>query len=187
MVEVGQQKQIAVNWKLFSLKIINRDRKIPEDFRILHEIGLRALRVAAAVGKEFGNDGVLKIYTAMGARYHHDQEDIDDAEALKEMMVACDFPVRLATAADEEVWDKFIQKDMDRAIAKVGTDVGVPLIVLDGGEGPGFFGPVMSPAPTGDEAVKFWDAVIAAGSVAGFFELKRTREVEPIFHDRPQI
>jgi hypothetical protein len=185
MVDVGRQKQIRVDWKLFSLKIINADRKIPEDFRILHEIGLKALRVAAAVRKDFGNDGVSKIYTAMGARYHHDQEDIDNPETLAEMMVACDFPVNLAAAADDQAWDKVIEADMKQAIAKAGTHVGVPLIVLDGGEGLGFFGPVMSPAPTGADAVRFWDAIIAAGSVSGFFELKRTRDVEPIFGDRP--
>jgi hypothetical protein len=76
---------------------------------------------------------------------------------------------------------------MDQAIAKAGTDVGVPLIVLDGGKGVGFFGPVLSPAPTGEDAVKLWDAVIAAGRFNGFFELKRTREVEPIFGKRPDI
>ena len=77
--------------------------------------------------------------------------------------------------------------EFSQAIAKAGTDVGVPQIVLDGGEGPGFFGPVISPAPTGEDAVKFWDAIIAAGSVTGFFELKRTREVGPIFGERPMV
>jgi len=76
---------------------------------------------------------------------------------------------------------------MDQAIAKAGTDVGVPQIVLEGGQGPGFFGPVMSPAPTGADAVKFWDAIIAAGSMPGFFELKRTREVGPNFGERPKV
>ncbi|UCF91661.1 MAG: hypothetical protein JSW39_25875 [Desulfobacterales bacterium] len=64
-------------------------------------------------------------------------------------------------------------------------DVGVPLMVLDGGTGPGFFGPVMSPAPTGPAAVRLWEAVIAAGRTRGFFELKRTRETDPIFGPHP--
>ena len=187
MVDVGHQKQIQVKWKLFSLKLINKDRKISEDYKLLHEIGLKALRVAAAVRREFGNDGVGKIYTAMGTRYHHDEADIDEPSALKEILQICGLPARLASAAEDETLDQEIQIDMDQAIAKAGTDVGVPQIVLDGGQGPGFFGPVMSPAPTGEDAVKFWDAIIAAGRIAGFFELKRTREVEPIFGDRPAI
>jgi hypothetical protein len=187
MIDVGQQKQIQIHWRFFSLKIINKDRKIPEDYQILQDIGLKALRVAAAVRREHGNDGVEKIYTAMGAVYHHDEGDIDDADSLTEILKACGLPIDLATAAENDSFDNDIQADMDLAIAKAGSDVGVPQIVLDGGRGPGFFGPVMSPAPTGEAAVKFWDAIIAAGSVPGFFELKRTRDVKPIFGQRPDI
>jgi hypothetical protein len=63
----------------------------------------------------------------------------------------------------------------------------VPLIVLDGGKGPGFFGPVFSPAPTGNPAAALWDAIIVAGRTPGFFELKRTRETGPLFGERPEI
>jgi predicted DsbA family dithiol-disulfide isomerase len=187
MVDVGRQKQIQVNWKLFSLKKINKDRDIPENFKILHQIGLRALRVAAAVSKEYGNDGLAKLYTVMGTRYHHDKEDIDEPDILEQILKSCGFPTQLADAVDDETWDKIIAADMDQAVAKVGTDVGVPLIVLDGGKGPGFFGPVFSPAPTGKPAVALWDAIIVAGRTPGFFELKRTRETGPIFGERPEI
>ncbi len=187
MVDVGRQKQIQVYWKFFSLKLINKGREVPPDYKILYETGLKALRVAAAVRAEFGNESVGKIYAAMGARYHHDEEDIDEPSALEEILQRCGLPTGLAAAAENESLDKDVQTDMDRAIAKAGKDVGVPQIVLDGGRGPGFFGPVMSPAPTGEAAVKFWDAIIAAGSIPGFFELKRTREVGPVFGVRPEI
>ena len=187
MIDVGRQKQIHVNWRLFSLKKINKDRDIPEQYKILHQIGLRALRVAAAVSKEYGNDGLAKLYTVMGTRYHHDNEDIDEPDILEEILKACGFPTQLADAVDAEAWDKIIAADMDQAVAKVGTDVGVPLIVLDGGRGPGFFGPVFSPAPTGKSAVALWDAIIVAGRTPGFFELKRTRETGPLFGERPEI
>jgi hypothetical protein len=185
MLDVGRQKDIHVNWKFFSLKLINKDREVKEHFKILHEIGHRALRVAAAVRREFGNDGAGKIYTELGASYHHDEEDIDEPSVLEKILETCGFPTKLSATADEEIWDNDIAADMDQAIAKAGTDVGVPLIVLDGGKGPGFFGPVMSPAPTGKEAVKFWDAIIVAGKTPGFFELKRTREIRPLFGERP--
>ena len=187
MIDVGRQKQIHVNWKLFSLRKINKDRDIPEHYKILHQIGLRALRVAAAVSKEYGNDGLAKLYTVMGTHYHHDKEDIDEPDILEEILKSCGFPTQLADAVDDEAWDKIIDADMDQAVAKVGKDVGVPLIVLDGGKGPGFFGPVFSPAPTGKPAVALWDAIIVAGRTPGFFELKRTRETDPVFGERPEI
>jgi hypothetical protein len=76
---------------------------------------------------------------------------------------------------------------MAKAVEKAGKDVGVPLIVLDGGDGPGFFGPVLSPAPTGKAAVALWDAMVAAGSTEGFYEFKRTRTTGPVFGERPAV
>ena len=48
-------------------------------------------------------------------------------------------------------------------------------------EGSAFFGPVISPAPKGEEAGKLWDGVLLAASYSGFFEIKRSRTVGPIF------
>lgn len=189
MMDVGRQKQIRVNWKLFSLKIINAEREIPEPYKTQQEMGLKALRVAAAVRKAHGNDGLEKMYTVMGTRYHHDGEDIDAPEDLAKILETAGLPADLAAAAAEPGWDQTIQADMDTASAKVGKDVGVPLIVLDGGDGAGFFGPVCSPAPTGKAAVAFWDAIIVAGRTPGFYELKRSRDrdTEPQFGKRPRI
>ncbi len=187
MVDVGHQKKIRVNWKLFSLKIINAERDIPEPYKTLHEMGLKALRVAAAVRKSYGNDGLAKIYTLLGTHHHHDEEDIDTPEDLEKILQIGGYPIRLANAATDATWDDIIRADMDQALAKVGKDVGVPLIVLDGGGGPGFFGPVCSPAPTGQAAVALWDAIITVGRTPGFYELKRTREKEPLFGKRPKI
>jgi predicted DsbA family dithiol-disulfide isomerase len=187
MIDVSQQKDIHVNWKFFSLKKINEGRDMPERFRISHAIGLRALRVAAAVRQAHGNEAVGRLYTAMGARRHHDQQDIGTAEALQDILRACGLPVTLAAAADEETWDRVVEADMAEAKAKAGDGVGVPLIVLDGGEGPGFFGPVFSPAPTGKAALEMWDAMVTAGRMPGFYEFKRTRSTGPIFGERPAL
>ena len=187
MMEVSQHKAIEVRWKFFSLKKINEGRDMPERFRTSHAIGLKALRVAAAVRQDYGNEAVGKLYTVMGTRRHHDQVDVSTPEALEDVLRRCDLPLALAAAAEDETWDKVIDADMDQAKAKAGTNVGVPLIVLDSGEGPGFFGPVLSPAPTGQAAVQMWDAVVAAGRIPGFYELKRSRETGPIMGERPTV
>lgn len=188
MVEVGRYKDIYINWRFFSLKLINEGREANEDFEKGHRMGLKALRVAAAVRRETGNKGVERIYTAMGARYHHDREEIDSPPVLREILHSCGYPAGLVSAAEDEALDADIRADMDQAIYRVGADVGVPLIVLDGGKGSGFFGPVMSPAPGGEHAVTFWDAIMTVGRTPGFFELKRTRgKVKPVFGARPEI
>ncbi len=187
MQEVAQQKSIHVNWKLFSLRKINEGREVPAEYAPIHVMGLRALRVAAAVREAHGNDALGHFYTAIGARRHHDDEDIGDIRILEMALEEVELPTTLALAASDEKWDQVIKADMAEATAKAGAEVGVPLIVLEGGQGPGFFGPVFSPAPTGQAAIEFWDAMVITGSTPGFFEFKRTRETGPIFSARPVI
>jgi hypothetical protein len=43
----------------------------------------------------------------------------------------------------------------------------------------GFKGPVMAPAPTGDAAVRLWDAVEVIAQEPGFFEITRPRSNAP--------
>ena len=71
-----------------------------------------------------------------------------------------------------------MRESTQRALDLVGDDVGVPVIAIDG---VAFFGPVVSPAPKGEDALKLWDGCVAVASVPGFFELKRSRDVGPIF------
>ena len=62
------------------------------------------------------------------------------------------------------------------------TDVFLqPGAVVEDGSPIAFFGPVVSPAPKGDAAGRLWDGVLAVAGTPGFFELKRSRDVEPIF------
>ena len=66
----------------------------------------------------------------------------------------------------------------------VGTDVGTPVIHAPGredGQTVAFFGPVVTPAPKGDAAGKLWDGVLLVSATPGFFELKRSRDIGPIF------
>ena len=75
--------------------------------------------------------------------------------------------------------DSIILESHNAGIGKVGEDVGTPIISV--GE-IAFFGPVISPAPKGEEAGKLFDSVIGVASYSGFFEIKRTRTVKPIFN-----
>jgi len=138
MEDVGRQKAIDVRTGGFL--VYARSTKVgpPERFRVSHLMGLRALRVAAAVREQHGLEAVRKLYTVMGTRKHHDQADIGTVAELESILRTCGLPTDLAAAADDETWDKVIEADMASAVAKAGKDVGVPLIVLDGGMAQGF-------------------------------------------------
>jgi hypothetical protein len=47
--------------------------------------------------------------------------------------------------------------------------------------GVSFFGPVVTPAPKGEDAGRLWDGVVLVAGTPGFYELKRTREQGPVF------
>ena len=73
-------------------------------------------------------------------------------------------------------WDPIIEESTERAWSIVGKEVGIPIVVIDGAANT-YFGPVLSPAPTGADALKLWDAFVVLGSIPGVYEIKRTREV----------
>jgi mycothiol-dependent nitroreductase-like protein len=43
----------------------------------------------------------------------------------------------------------------------------------------GFKGPVMAPAPTGEAALRLWDAIVVLGREPGVFEFMRPRANRP--------
>ena len=57
------------------------------------------------------------------------------------------------------------------------------IIAVPGADGApiGFFGPVVTPAPKGEQAGRLWDGVLLVAGTQGFFELKRSRDQDPIF------
>jgi hypothetical protein len=44
-----------------------------------------------------------------------------------------------------------------------------------------FFGPVVTPAPKGEVAGRLWDGCLLVAGTPGFYEIKRTRDAQPIF------
>lgn len=56
---------------------------------------------------------------------------------------------------------------------------GVPTIVLDGGDGPAIFGPVVTEVPNDEDAVELWRHVSWLVRYENFAELKRDRIAAP--------
>ncbi len=135
------------------------------------------VRVVIAAQQQHGDVVVAPLYTAMGTRIHLGQEK-DLQVVIEEALAECGLPATLADAAASDEWDDALRASHEEGISLVGTDVGTPIIAI--GE-VAFFGPVISPAPKGEAAGKLWDGCVLVASTPGFFELKRTRTVGPIF------
>lgn len=174
--EVSEVRGFAIAWHPISLKIINEGNP-PGDHHHYQVAGHRFGRVVEAARVAHGESVVGPLYTAIGTRVHPgDREDYD--AVIAEALAECGLEADLAAAADTEVSDAQLRANTDHALKIAGPDVGVPIISIDG---VAFFGPVVTPAPTGEAALRLWDGIHAAASVPGFFELKRGRSVGPQF------
>jgi 2-hydroxychromene-2-carboxylate isomerase len=175
--EVAKHRSLDVTWHIMSLAVLNEDKDVSEDYRAFFPRALRYTRLVSAV-KELKGDALVKpLYDALGTRIHPGgSTDVDTviAEALDEVGLEAE----LARYADSDEFDAPMRASHADGIARVGQEVGTPILSVDG---VAFFGPVISPAPKGDEALALWDGVVAAARYPGFFELKRTRTVDPIF------
>ncbi len=186
MLEVEKIRDVDIEFKVMSLAVLNEGRDLDADYMAKMERAKAPVRVVVAANELHGaqRPGLIRdLYTAIGTRIHPGGEgDYDKAVAgaLEELGL----PADLARHALSEDYDQVLEASHHEGIDRVGDDVGTPVIAVsnpDGSDGPAFFGPVMTPAPKGEEAGAVWDGVLAVSRYEGFYELKRSRGVGPIF------
>ena len=177
MMEVEKVRPVDVTWSVMSLSVLNEGRAhLSEHYRGLMHQGWGPVRVVIAAREKFGDDIVKPLYDALGERIHHQQQDYP--KAIAGALEALDLPAELADAATTDEHDEALRASHQRAVDLVGDDVGTPVVAVDG---VAFFGPVVSPAPKGEAAGRLWDGCVLVAGTQGFFELKRSRTVDPIF------
>ena len=176
MMEVEKVRPVDVTWSVMSLAVLNHGRDLPEDYRAKMDRAWGPVRVIMATRDKVGDEIVKPLYDALGERIHHRKEDLD--VAIAGALEALDLPAELAEAATSDEHDDVLRASHQRAIDLVGDDVGTPVVAVDG---VAFFGPVVSPAPKGEAAGRLWDGCVLVAGTEGFFELKRSRTVGPIF------
>ena len=177
ILEVAKVREIEITWNIFSLPHLNKDREMPEKYKAIFANSWSCARIIKSVEKDFGKEKTLPLYTAISTRIHVLKEAVSEdllSDSLKEVGLDSKYLAEM----ENSDWDKQIIESHERGIKLVGDDVGTPIIAING---IGFFGPVISPAPKGEEAGKLWDGVVLSASYPGFFEIKRSRTVGPIF------
>ncbi len=175
--EVAKHRDLDVTWNIMSLAVLNEDNDVSDDYRAFFPRALRYTRLVAAVKELHGQDKVKPLYDALGARIHPGGST-DSDEVIPAALAEVGLPAELAALAESDEYDEPMRDSHFNGINRVGQDVGTPVIAVNG---VAFFGPVISPAPKGEQALALWDGVVAAAGYEGFFELKRSRTTGPIF------
>jgi protein-disulfide isomerase-like protein with CxxC motif len=188
VTNVQQLRNYEVSWRFISLKMINAERGYAGNnvYEQIHNAGLAGLRVASAARAQGGNASVAALYTALGNAIHvggRREEMVKDPHAFLLSVVAdAGLPSEIASAFEVSSHDEVIRYETEAALSRTGKDVGTPILTFHpkAANEASLFGPVISKAPQGDEAVKLWDAVqtIAESGVA---EIKRSLRAAPQF------
>ncbi len=179
--EVAPQRELEVTWRSYCLEI--RDDygvapAVPEKLRDVviaaHALSHRMLRIFEAARAQHGEDAVDSLYDEWGRRFF-DRSNAHDDALLTDCLTAAALDPTIIGAADDDKWDAPILDAMEVAYTYGGPKTQTPTIVVYANPPHGFKGPVMAPAPTGEAALRLWDAIGVLSAEPGFFEITRPR------------
>lgn len=178
--EVEKVRDVHVDWRVMSLSVLNEGRDVPEEYQEMMNRAWGPVRVIVAAEREHGQQVVGPLYDAMGTLIHLRKVE-DHGEVIAHALAEVGLPAELARFADSAEVDEALRASHAEGIDLVGDEVGTPVVAVGG---VAFFGPVVSPAPKGEEAGRLWDGCVLVAGTPGFFELKRSRTVGPIFDEQ---
>lgn len=176
LLHAAEVREIAPTYSVMSLSVLNEGRDLDPGYRAMLDDSWGPARLAITIARSEGNAAFARWYTAWGERYHVAGETTDRRATAVAALADAGLPETLIEAyepvAGDET-DRALRASHEGAISRVGDDVGTPVISF--GEGTAYFGPVVSPAPRGEDAGRLLDALSTLASIDGFYELKRSR------------
>ena len=177
--EARRERDIAVRWRFFSLEEVNRLDGKKHPWEREWSYGWSMLRVAALLRRQpdpAGNDAVDRYYEVAGRMLHEDGFKVHSPAGVAAVLeeIGQDPGLVEVALADPTTHDD-VKADHQEAVRLGGY--GVPTLVLDpAGPSPDtFYGPVITPAPTGAEAGLLWDAVVAWRRFPHLYEMRRPK------------
>lgn len=184
MLEVEQVRDVHTTFHVMSLSVLNEGRDLPASYAAGLADGWVGVRAAILVEQQYGGEKLREFYTALGTKYHPGDAP-KKVETVRAALaeVGCDEGI----ADQADAWnpggaaddvDVALRTSHHEGMDPVGSDVGTPVLHING---KALFGPVISPAPKGEQAGRLFDGFALVTEYDGFYELKRSRTVGPIF------
>ena len=176
LLEAAKVREVEPTYSVMSLSVLNEGRDLDSGYRAMLDDSWGPARLAIAITRAEGNEAFARWYTAWGERYHVGGQNDDRRATAVAALADVGLPAELIDAyhrVDGDETDVALRASHEGAISRVGSDVGTPVISF--GEGTAYFGPVVSPAPKGEDAGRLLDAMATMATLDGFYELKRDR------------
>ena len=173
LVDLGSRGLVDLRWKVFSLELNAADDGVPPIESFPRQRG--ALTSLLLARRELGERGFRDLYLRIGAMLHEARVEMSP-EVLDRAGSEAGMPgIHDQAAADPDLLAQVVT-EYEQAR---GLDVfGVPTIGI--GDSKVMFGPIMSVAPTEDEALGMWEHVRWLVERPEVFELKRwPRDLRP--------
>ncbi|MBB3601191.1 2-hydroxychromene-2-carboxylate isomerase [Mycolicibacterium sp. BK556] len=169
--EVRDRTGLVVNWRFFSLEEINRQEGKKHPWEREWSYGWSMMRIGALLRRQSMAD-VEAWYQRAGRALHVDGLKPHEPAVARHLLDELGFDPGLVDAAiaDPTTGDEVLA-DHQRVVAADGY--GVPTLFFPDGQC--LFGPVLIDPPTGDAAVRLWDAVVAWTEFPHLYELQRPK------------
>jgi len=177
MLEVEKVRDVKTTFHIMSLAVLNDGRDLDPAYLDHLDKAWAPARAALLVEQRHGSEKLAEFYTEIGTRFHPNGEP-RTLETLKAALDAVGADADIVDIAQTDAADDDLRRSHHEGMDPVGDEVGTPVLRVNGMS---LFGPVISPAPKGEAAGDLFDGFVKVTAYPGFFELKRTRTVDPIF------
>jgi len=179
--EVRAQVDLDVAWRFFSLEEVNLVEGKKHPWERPWSYGFGQMRVGALIRRELGHDGVDRWYDAIGRAFFYDGVKTHVPEEHARVIEAAGFdPLLVERAIDDPSTSAEVRDEHLHAVATYGMH-GVATIVFADTDY-AVFGPVVVPAPEGDDAVALWDLVRAMQRFPHLYELRHPKTMDDLLH-----
>jgi len=167
---VREETSLDINWKFFSLEEVNRAEGKKHPWEREWSYGWSMMRIGAYL-RRTSMDDLDRWYARAGKALHVDGHKPHEPDVARHLLEEIGLNPSIVDAAieDESTHDE-VRADHERVIASGGY--GVPTLYINDHC---LFGPVLLDPPSGEQAVRLWEAVSIWAEFPHLYELQHPK------------